>query len=94
MNNTSRILVNMAADPIRDTPGHWLDPIYAPWEGVGSEMARDIEEEPVTVNQWRFRGRIPERYWEKIISKAALKGHTLRHRDFINPDFRVESLDA
>lgn len=64
----------------------WLDPIYAPWEGNASAMADDIDELPVTTNQWRYRGRIPDRYWPKIISAAAEKGHTLTLAMFIKPE--------
>jgi hypothetical protein len=81
--------MNVATAPAAPAAGKWLDPIYAPWKGNASEMARDIEEDAVLTNQWRFRGRIPERYWEKIIVKAASRGFVLTHRDFINPEHRV-----
>ena len=51
-----------------------FDRIYAPWGGNGSELAGDIDELPVTVNQWRYRGNIPTRYWPKIREKAATRG--------------------
>lgn len=47
-----------------------IDLIYAPWAGNGSDLAADIGELPVTVNQWRYRGSIPPKYWQKIIDKA------------------------
>lgn len=84
-------MINAASAP-PEAAGKWLDPIYAPWEGNATEMAADLQELPVTTNQWRFRGRIPERYWERIIAKAADRGHTLTHRDFIKPEYRVERL--
>jgi hypothetical protein len=67
----------------------WLDPIFAPWDGNGSAMARDIGELPVTVNQWRFRGRVPDQYWPRIIKEAAAKGHPLSYEAFIHPDKRL-----
>lgn len=47
-------------------------------------MARDIEELPVTVNQWRNRGSIPPKYWPKIIKAALDLGHSLTLADFID----------
>lgn len=75
-------------------PGDWLAPIYAPWGGNATAMGKDIDEEAVTTNQWRFRGRIPERKWERIIVAAAARGFTLTHRDFIHPNHRVAELAA
>lgn len=67
----------------------WLAPIYAPWDGNASAMARDIEELPVTVSQWRFRGRIPDTYWARIIAAAAKRGAILPYEAFIHPDKRL-----
>jgi hypothetical protein len=87
------MLNGMTDVPVQAT-GEWLAPIYAAWGGNATEMARDIDEQPVLTNQWRNRGRIPERYWEKIIVKAAARGRTLTHRDFIHPDYRHDDLAA
>jgi hypothetical protein len=72
----------------------WLEPIYAPWDGNASAMARDIDELPVTVSQWRFRGRIPDTYWAKIIAAAAAKDHVLPYEAFIHPDKRLAPAGA
>lgn len=71
---------------------NWLDPIFAPWNGNASALARELDELPVTVNQWRFRGFIPDDYRERIIVAAAEKGHALTHRDFIHPDKRLDTI--
>lgn len=46
-------------------------------------MARDIAERPVTVSQWRYRGSIPPRYWQKIIAAASARGFALTVDDFV-----------
>lgn len=87
--------MNVAPAPASpDDARDWLDAVYAPWGGNATAMANDIEEAPVTTNQWRFRNRIPERYWERIIVAAAARGYTLHHRDFIKPEFRVDGATA
>ena len=88
------LLVMQNETPSPVAAGEWLAPIYAAWDGNATEMARDIEEEPVTTNQWRFRGRIPEKYWETIILKASARGTALTHRDFIHPDYRRAEVAA
>ena len=60
-----------------------LTPIYAPWEGNAEAMASDIGELGVTVRQWRNRGSIPPRYWQKIIDAARKRGAKLDWRDFV-----------
>ena len=46
-------------------------------------MARDIAERAVTVSQWRYRGSIPPRYWQKIIAAASARGFALTVDDFV-----------
>ena len=60
-----------------------LHSIYEPWGGNAAAMARDIDELPVTVSQWRYRGSIPPRYWAKIISAAATRGVVLTVENFV-----------
>ena len=87
--------MNVATAPASpDDASDWLAAVYAPWGGNATAMANDIDEAPVTTNQWRFRKRIPEKYWERIIVAAAARGHTLTHRNFIHPDFRVDGAVA
>jgi hypothetical protein len=62
-----------------------LKPIYAVWEGNAEALASDINEQGVTVRQWRNRGNIPPQYWTKIIEAAALKGKLLEWRQFVPP---------
>lgn len=63
-----------------------LNAIYAPWDGNATAMATDIEEKETTVRQWRNRGNIPPRYWQKIIDAAAAKGHALSWQQFVPGD--------
>ncbi|MBV2148596.1 hypothetical protein KRZ98_09895 [Sphingobium sp. AS12] len=60
-----------------------FDAIYRPWSGNAAAMARDIAERSVTVSQWRYRGSIPPRYWQKIIAAAAVRGFALTVDDFV-----------
>jgi len=64
-----------------------LASIYKAWSGNAEAMAADIGELGVTVRQWRNRGNIPPKYWEKIIASAAKRGVTLSWKDFL-PDER------
>lgn len=65
----------------------YLDPIYAPWGGNAEAMATDIGEPGVKVRQWRNRGRIPTRYWPKIIEKALeCRGVELTLEQFVAVD--------
>lgn len=63
-----------------------LDPIYEPWDGNAEAMGADIGESGVTVRQWRNRGRIPPRYWPRIIEEAAKRGYQLDWRQFITDE--------
>ena len=63
-----------------------LKPIYDVWQGNAEAMASDIDEQGVTVRQWRNRGNIPSRYWPKIIKAASLKGQLLEWRQFVAPE--------
>lgn len=65
-----------------------LTPIYEIWENAEA-MAADIGELGVTVRQWRNRGNIPPKYWQRITEAAARKGRTLSPNDFLPPDQRV-----
>lgn len=48
-------------------------------------MAADIEEQGVTVRQWRNRGSIPPQYWPKIIAAAKERGKILDWQQFVPP---------
>lgn len=63
-----------------------LKPIYDVWQGNAEAMAADIDEQGVTVRQWRNRGNIPSRYWPKIIKAASVKGKLLEWRQFVAPE--------
>ena len=63
-----------------------LASIYAIWDGNAEAMAADIGESGVTVRQWRNRGNIPPRYWEKIILAAAKRGELIDWRSFVPHD--------
>lgn len=51
-----------------------LASIYAVWDGNAEALATDIGESGVLVRQWRNRGNIPARYWQRIIDAAAQRG--------------------
>jgi len=51
-----------------------LTPIYAVWDGNAEALAADIGESGVLVRQWRNRGNIPPKYWQRIIDAAAARG--------------------
>lgn len=59
-----------------------IELIYSAWNRNAEAMAADLEEEGVTVRQWRNRGSIPPRAWAKIIEKASAKGVRLTLDDF------------
>lgn len=63
-----------------------LTPIYDVWEGNAEALAADIGESGVTVRQWRNRGNIPPKYWQRIIDEALKKGAALDWVQFMAPD--------
>lgn len=63
-----------------------LTPIYAVWDGNAEALATDIGESGVLVRQWRNRGNIPARYWQRIIDAAALRGSSLPWTAFMAPE--------
>jgi hypothetical protein len=62
-----------------------LTPIYDVWDGNAEALASDIEEQGVTVRQWRNRGNIPSPYWPRIIAAAEKKGAKLEWTQFVPP---------
>ena len=63
-----------------------LNPIYEVWGGNAEALAADIQEQGVTVRQWRNRNSIPPKYWPKIIKAASVKGKHLEWRQFVAPE--------
>ena len=63
-----------------------LASIYAVWDGNAEALATDIGESGVLVRQWRNRGNIPARYWQRIIDAAARRGGSIAWTDFMVPD--------
>lgn len=61
-----------------------LASIYAVWDGNAEALASDIGESGVLVRQWRNRGNIPPRYWQRIIDAAAAKGKTICWTAFVS----------
>lgn len=62
-----------------------LTPIYDVWDGNAEALATDIGESGVTVRQWRNRGNIPPKYWQRIIDVARAKGSKLEWKQFVPP---------
>lgn len=60
-----------------------LSSIYAVWDGNAEALANDIGESGVLVRQWRNRGSIPPRYWQRIIDAAAAKGEAIHWTAFV-----------
>lgn len=63
-----------------------LSSIYAVWDGNAEALAADIGESGVLVRQWRNRGSIPARYWQRIIDAAARREGAITWTDFIPPE--------
>jgi hypothetical protein len=47
--------------------------IFALWPSI-SAMANDLNENSDTVLRWKYRGRIPEPAWPKVIERSAALG--------------------
>jgi len=71
-----------------------LAPIYEPWAGNAEQMASDIDENAITVRQWRHRGSIPPKYWRKIIAAAANRGAVIGFEAFVPVDPSIDQLHA
>jgi hypothetical protein len=63
----------------------YLSPIYDVWIGNAEHLAADIGESGVTVRQWRNRGNIPPKYWQRIIDAAELRGANISLAQFMPP---------
>jgi hypothetical protein len=62
-----------------------LTQIYAVWDGNAEALASAIGESGVTVRQWRNRGNIPAKYWQRIIDAAAKRGARIDWHQFVAP---------
>lgn len=63
-----------------------LASIYAVWDGNAEALASDIGESGVLVRQWRNRGNIPAKYWQRIIDAAALRDAVVAWTAFMPPE--------
>jgi hypothetical protein len=61
----------------------YLSPIYDVWSGNAEQLAADIGESGVTVRQWRNRGNIPPKYWQRIIDAASNRGARIELAQFM-----------
>lgn len=57
-----------------------MDKIFGYWPSL-AELARDIEQDPVRVRQWKGRGSIPAKHDLKIVAAAERRGYPVTLQD-------------